>query len=146
MADSENSELIYAGDVSPQEAWDILTNEEGASLVDVRTGPEWAFVGVTDLSSIDKEQINISWQVFPAMEVNPNFADEVKAACQDPDAAILFLCRSGQRSQGAAAALTAAGYKRCYNITEGFEGGLDDDKHRGSSGGWKVRSLPWIQR
>jgi hypothetical protein len=42
-------------------------------------------------------------------------------------------------------ALTAAGYSRCYNVSEGFEGGLDAEHHRGRAGGWKAAGLPWVQ-
>src|SRR5690606_19047373 len=41
----------YAGDLTPQEAWDLLLSEPGAVLVDVRTEAEWRFVGVPDTSS-----------------------------------------------------------------------------------------------
>jgi len=32
-----------------------------------------------------------------------------------------------------------------YNILEGFEGNVDADVHRGQTGGWKFRGLPWRQ-
>ena len=50
---------------------------------------------VTDLSEIDKEQLNISWKVFPEMEINPVFQKEISEACPDKDSKLLFLCRSG---------------------------------------------------
>ena len=31
------------------------------------------------------------------------------------------------------------------NIAEGFEGALDEHKHRNSVSGWKVAGLPWTQ-
>jgi hypothetical protein len=40
---------------------------------------------------------------------------------------------------------TGLGYSRAYNIAEGFEGALDDNKHRNSISGWKVAGLPWTQ-
>jgi rhodanese-related sulfurtransferase len=58
---------------------------------------------------------------------------------------VLFICRSGQRSRGAAIAMTSAGYQRCYNVAEGFEGSHDGARHRGTVGGWKARQLPWVQ-
>jgi rhodanese-related sulfurtransferase len=61
------------------------------------------------------------------------------------EAPILFICRSGGRSRAAAAALTAAGYRRCYNVAEGFEGNPDPERHRGKTGGWKAAGLPWVQ-
>lgn len=35
----------YAGDVTPQQAWEMLQDQAGAVLVDVRTNAEWAYVG-----------------------------------------------------------------------------------------------------
>jgi hypothetical protein len=31
------------------------------------------------------------------------------------------------------------------NVAGGFEGPLDDERHRGTVGGWKAASLPWLQ-
>ena len=135
----------YAGDLSPTEAWEILENDPKAVLVDVRTLPEWTFVGVPDLASLDKKTIFAAWQVYPSMQLNPAFAEQVRAGGAVEDAPVLFICRSGNRSKAAAIAMTAAGFARCYNVAEGFEGAPDDKSHRGSVGGWKVAGLPWIQ-
>jgi hypothetical protein len=48
-------------------------------------------------------------------------------------------------SQPAAKAMAEAGYQACHNVAGGFEGPLDDDRHRGSVGGWKTAGLPWLQ-
>ena len=61
------------------------------------------------------------------------------------DAPIYCICRSGARSASAASALTEAGFSNCFNVAEGFEGDLDDSRHRGQANGWKARGLPWIQ-
>src|SRR5699024_1687302 len=36
--------MTYAGDLTPQQAWEYLNNTPGAVLVDVRTKAEWSFV------------------------------------------------------------------------------------------------------
>jgi rhodanese-related sulfurtransferase len=136
----------YAGDISPQEAWKILEAEPDAVLIDVRTQAEWQFVGVPALRPLGKELVLAEWIQYPGGALNPSFVDQVKQALPSGgDPALLFLCRSGQRSQGAAAALTREGYSRCYNILEGFEGNHDSEGHRGTTGGWKVVGLPWAQ-
>ncbi len=58
---------------------------------------------------------------------------------------MVFLCRSGNRSIGAAEAATEAGIAPSYNMLDGFEGDLDENKHRGGSTGWKAVGLPWRQ-
>jgi len=46
----------YAGDVTAQKAWDALTENPGAVLVDVRTESEWNLIGKPDLSSINRNR------------------------------------------------------------------------------------------
>lgn len=135
----------YAGDLMPADAWTLLGQDSQAVLVDVRTAPEWQFVGLPDVSSTGREVSPIAWQVYPEMQVNPEFMAAVSAAAPDRAAPVLFLCRSGVRSRAAAIAATAAGYARAYNISEGFEGNLNNEKHRGKAGGWKAAGLPWRQ-
>lgn len=134
----------YAGEIEPKDAWKLIETE-GAVLVDVRTAPEWSYVGVPNLARLGREPVKIAWQVYPAMEVNPAFADQVKATGAGPDTPLLFLCRSGVRSLAAARLMTAQGYRRCYNVTGGFEGPHDAEKHRGTVAGWKHAGLPWSQ-
>lgn len=135
----------FGGDLSPTEAWAVLEDSREAVLVDCRTQPEWLFVGVPDLRPLGKETLFIPWQIFPAMQVNPEFVDQVKAAGGREDAPVLVICRSGNRSRLAAMALAEAGFERTYNVAEGFEGGHDENRHRGRKGGWKVAGLPWVQ-
>jgi rhodanese-related sulfurtransferase len=136
----------YAGDISPNLAWQLLEDDPDAVLIDVRTTPEWQFVGVPALESLGKKPLFLSWQEYPDMRPHEDFASAVAAEGIGLDQPVLLLCRSGQRSRAAAIALTAAGYARAYNVAEGFEGSLDDDGHRGATGGWKRAGLPWIQQ
>jgi rhodanese-related sulfurtransferase len=138
--------MSYAGDIAPKEAWEMLAADRAATLVDVRTRPEWGFVGIPDLRNLGKKPVLLSWQVYPEMQVDADFVAKLKTQLPaDPDAPVLFLCRSGARSRAAAEALTAAGYRRCYNVSQGFEGDKDAESHRGTRGGWKAASLPWMQ-
>lgn len=135
----------YAGDVDATEAWEGLRSNPDAVLVDVRTKPEWTFVGVPDLAEAGKEVVLIEWQVYPSMETNASFVEAVSEAAPDKSAPVYFLCRSGARSKAAAIAMTQAGYATCYNVAGGFEGPQDADRHRGTTDGWKARGLPWMQ-
>lgn len=137
--------MAYAGDVKPKEAWDLLNSKPAALLIDVRTKPEWAFVGVPDLGPIGKQTVLLSWQVYPSMEVNPEFGALIKKAAPAADTPLLFLCRSGARSRAAAEAMTDLGFGACYNVSEGFEGNPDRERHRGRVSGWKAAGLPWVQ-
>ena len=126
----------YAGDLTPQQAWDLVRATD-AVLVDVRTEAEWRFVGVPARVELSR----VEW-VDAAGRRNDGFVDAVREVAGGRP--VVFLCRSGQRSVVAAQALTAAAGGPAYNIVDGFEGGLDEDGHRGSVG-WKAAGLPWTQ-
>lgn len=137
--------MSYAGDRNPSETWEQLVSDPKATLIDVRSEAEWAFVGIPDLTSISKEPLLLAWQHFPGMQVNQDFVSHLQANVADKEAPLYFLCRSGGRSQAAAVMATAAGFRECYNVAEGFEGGHDQVGHRGQVNGWKARDLPWRQ-
>lgn len=135
----------YAGDATPAVAWKILGEHKEAILIDVRTRAEWNYVGVPDLAGLDKKPGLVEWQVFPSMQVNPEFVDALSGAVAKKEVPLLFLCRSGVRSVAAAKAMAAAGYSTCLNVADGFEGPLDAQGKRGSTRGWKAAGLPWRQ-
>lgn len=133
------------------DAWALLAEQPDSILVDVRTLAEWSFVGVPELSDIGKAAVLMEWQQYPSMAVAPDFAENllVHLAQQGvgSDAPLLFICRSGARSLSAAAAIEATGQqRRLINVSDGFEGPLDQGGHRGSVAGWKAANLPWRQK
>tara|TARA_R110002096_G_scaffold46032_6_gene123040 strand:- start:12450 stop:12884 length:435 start_codon:yes stop_codon:yes gene_type:complete len=138
-------------DANPIETWTGLAEKPDAILVDVRTNAEWSFVGIPDLSPLNKQAALIEWKQFPDMAQNEEFASQLMdtlngAAPSD----VYFLCRSGVRSLAAAALMieifAAQGWSvNCVNVTEGFEGDLDPSRHRGRTNGWKARGLAWRQ-
>lgn len=135
--------------VSVEETWARLKRDARSVLIDVRTIAEWAYVGLPDLSSINKRPVLVEWQGFPDDRLNAAFVDRVVEALEaieaDRNSELFFICRSGSRSLKAARAMAAAGYTRCRNVADGFEGPLDPDRHRGRLAGWKARGLPWAQ-
>ena len=131
--------LSYFGAVTPAEAHALLAQLPNARLIDVRTRAEWDFVGHIP------DSILIEWTSYPAGERNPAFLGELRAVTEDPETPLLFVCRSGQRSDSAARTAAAAGYRRAFNVLEGFEGARDSEGHRSSIGGWRKAGLPWVQ-
>jgi rhodanese-related sulfurtransferase len=130
--------MSYAGDLTPQEAWDKL--EQGAILVDVRTEGEWAHIGIPDTKATENDPLFIQW-TFPGGVPNPDFINDLnQQAPEDRATELVFLCRSGQRSIAAAIAATQAGFTS-YNVLEGFEGDPDRFGER-TINGWKNRGLP----
>jgi rhodanese-related sulfurtransferase len=137
--------VSYAGDITPDEAWKLLSEDPRAVLVDCRTDAEWRFVGVPDLTQLGRDVVYIEWNHTDGSH-NDAFVDDLQAeiGAESADRPVVFLCRSGNRSIGAAEAATAAGYAPSYNVLDGFEGNLDENRHRGGTG-WKAVGLPWKQ-
>lgn len=127
----------YFGEVTPVEAWALHQRGDGA-LVDVRTEPEWRYVGRIEGVPL------VQWRRHEARSPHPDFIAQL-AAIVPRDQPVLFLCRSGIRSQAAAQAATAAGWRTAINVMEGFEGELDERGQRGQRGGWRLAGLPWVQ-
>jgi rhodanese-related sulfurtransferase len=69
----------------------------------------------------------------------------VRKLTQSTERPVLLICRSGQRSVAAGVELEKAGFAEVYNVLEGFEGPLDESRHRGRLGGWRKEGLPWEQ-
>ena len=129
--------LPYAGAVTAAEAHALA--RQGGRIVDVRTKPEWEFVGRPPEATL------IEWNTWPGSVRNEGFADELKAAIPPSDAPVMFLCRSGVRSHNAATLAATLGYTTALNILEGFEGDKDPNGHRGNLGGWRKAGMPWTQ-
>lgn len=137
-------------EVTPGDAWKILSQDTSAAFVDVRTRPEWGFVGGPDLSPLGHEVIRLEWKSWPDMSPNPAFAGALLDRFETLPSRILFMCRSGVRSMDAACAVADALSGRpdapeLLNVAEGFEGDLDAAKKRGGLNGWKARGLAWCQ-
>lgn len=120
-------------------------------LLDVRIPAEYVFVGHAPMA------VNVPYEFWrsdvfpennePVMEPNPDFIDRVKKIIP-PDKTVLVICRSGRRSAGACDALAKAGYKKAYNIVDGFEGDAIKDRRSASfakrtKNGWRNSNLPW---
>jgi rhodanese-related sulfurtransferase len=131
-------DLPYEGALLPTEALTFLQENSGARLVDVRSKAEWSWVGRIPGA------VEIEWLFFPSMQANPDFLEHLslKVPKESP---VMFICRSGVRSNQAAIAALESGYVNCFNVLEGFEGDKDSNGHRGVQGGWKAAGLPWVQ-
>jgi len=132
-------------EVNPVQAWEILNSNEPAVLLDVRSKVEFDYVGHPSGA------VNVPWQEAPEWSVDPEFVDKVRVRLRElaqrppEDITVLTLCRSGKRSLDAGIRLAESGFKRVLNIAEGFEGDLDEKKHRGTINGWRFYNLPWEQ-
>ncbi|GAB4361448.1 MAG: hypothetical protein Kow0060_17190 [Methylohalobius crimeensis] len=139
MSDKSREAEPQIMNLQPPAAWKFMQEHPESVLIDVRTTYEHLFVGHPPGCKL------IPWKDGIPMQPHPDFVGAVKEAVPDPKTPVLFLCRSGQRSMEAAKTMAEAGYRILINIDEGFEGPLDENKHRGTRGGWRFHDLPWEQ-
>ena len=133
--------------ITSPEAWQIIQDNPRAVLIDVRSNMEFLFIGHP------KGAISVPWIEEPHWTINPNFADEVRKVMLGgvshlndvASAPVVLICRSGKRSLEAGKLLLKEGFTGVYNVTDGFEGELDDSHHRSTLGGWRFHGLPWEQ-
>ena len=129
--------------LGPKEAYKLLQEHPNAVFIDVRSHMEYLFVGHPAGS------IHIPWIDEPDWKLNPHFLTQVRQAmlggATTGAAPVVLICRSGVRSLEAGKALIEAGVKEVYNVSEGFEGQLDEKHHRSALGGWRHHGLPWEQ-
>ena len=134
-----------AQNITSVECFDKLSEIFNSYLIDVRTKPEWEFIGIPDLSSLNKKTIFISWHVYPEMKINSLFENQVFESNIEKNDKLFLICRSGKRSFHAAKFLTACDYKHCFNVTDGFEGDKNTLSQRSTINGWKYNNFPWKQ-
>ncbi len=133
---AEESNLPYAGALTPREAYELLQKTPHAKLVDVRTTAELDLVGKIPGAT------HIEWAFYPGMAANPDFAAHLDRQV-DKEALVIFMCRTGGRSHNAAITAAKSGFAEAYNMLEGFEGEANNQKQRTLINGWKHAGLPW---
>jgi len=135
-ARAKDKGAAMAGLLTPAEAWALFEAGE-IDIVDTRTQAERDLIGYVPGS------IPIEWYDYPDKVRNERFLDELRDRVSD-DRPVAFLCRSGVRSNAAAALATDNGFTAAYNIVEGFEGDKNAQGQRRVNG-WQMAGLPWKQ-
>lgn len=133
--------------LTSRQAHEFLEHEPRAVFIDVRSNMEFLFIGHP------MGAINIPWIDEPDWIVNPHFVTEVRKlmlggiTCIDDSgcAPVVLICRSGKRSLEAGNLLMQNEFTEVYNVSDGFEGELDDHHHRSAINGWRFEGLPWEQ-
>lgn len=115
----------WANDVvAPAEAL-TLSHGKAATFIDVRTPVEWQDTGIPPSAA------TISWG-------RADFAERVLAQTKgDRNAAIILICRTGNRSAKAMAYLRNQGFTNVRHVAEGMVGGANGP-------GWIARGLPTV--
>lgn len=136
QARASQTGLTYAGAMTPQEAYALISQDSSAVLVDVRSRAELELVGRVPVAT------HVEWAFYPGMVANADFAAQLQAQV-DKSRTVIFMCRTGGRSHNAALLAQQLGYSHAYNMVEGFEGEANVLKQRTLINGWKHAGLPW---
>lgn len=152
------------------EAYDMLNTVPDTYLIDVRTRAEYQFVGhpinahlFPYMFMTDRFQKKNGEVGYKFSERNKAFVQEISKVFKKTDN-LLILSRDGTRSALAAKELVKAGFKKIYDVEDGFEGlrfptfkdsnknkfyrqlakrnqihGFDKRRHYG----WQWWGLPW---
>ena len=140
-----NKKDLSVKNITSIECFNKLSEISNSYLIDIRTKPEWEFIGVPDLSSLNKKTIFISWQMYPEMKINSLFENQIIESNIKKNDNLFLICRSGNRSSNAAEFLTSRGFTNCFNVKDGFEGKIGPNHQRSTINGWKYCKLPWKQ-
>ena len=140
-----NKKDLSVKNITSIECFNKLSEISNSYLIDIRTKPEWEFIGVPDLSSLNKKTIFISWHMYPEMKINSLFENQITESNLKKNDNLFLICRSGNRSSDAAEFLTSRGFSNCFNVEDGFEGEIGPHHQRSTINGWKYCKLPWKQ-
>ena len=104
--------MNYAGDITPEQSWTLLSEHPDAVLVDVRTPAEYeaGHLPGAALAPVDR------------------IARDIVRLAPDKDTPITLYCRSGRRSEAARQTLLGMGYTRVTNA-----GGYEELKQKSAT-------------
>lgn len=131
--------------ISPEEAYEMIEDNDNAIILDVRTPEEITYLGTPGPNRAGDGSILFE-RVGAANYTGLSFMPDVIELVEDiKKPTIITICRSGSRSYKAALDLMAAGYTRVYSVSDGFEGDRNPETGTGyrDYNGWIVTGLPY---
>ena len=123
-------------EVTPQEAYELMKNDEEYVYLDVRSVPEFDAGHPEGAINIPLLHYTPSTGMYP----NPDFTSVV-AGNISKDAKLVVGCKSGGRSAQACMLLSEMGYTDVANVRGGYGGQLDNFG-RMVEPGWSTLNLP----
>lgn len=138
--------------LTARDAFRALSIEPGIIFIDVRTEPEFAFVGHAE--GVDRnipfrrlgerlDEQHGAYVLVPNKRFLRDVAALVKSQGWGKDAEIFIICRDGACAAEAVAALAGDGYDLVWSIVDGFEGRADPATGMKTHEGRRKDDLPW---
>ena len=132
--------------ITASAAWRWLQSDSTIRLIDIRSTPEFLFVGHP------VGAVHVPYIDEPDWEPNPCFTAQVRDLLPvvadlkvKREDLIFLICRSVEPSKAAGQVLIEAGVDNVFSIIDGFEGPLNEHAHRSGISGWRYDGLPWAQ-
>ncbi|MGD8526853.1 MAG: rhodanese-like domain-containing protein, partial [Thioalkalispiraceae bacterium] len=117
--DTMNSQV---NEITPEEAYDLVSSKANALLVDVRSHMEYLFIGHP------VGAVHVPWIDEPDWNINPDFVREIRQLVlggvvhegfgSHNSVPIVLICRSGKRSLEAGNLLLKEGFENVYNVKD----------------------------
>lgn len=96
-------DAIFIHQIEAEDAWNLLSIDTGATLVDVRKGAEITEFGQPDLSELNGTTWHIEWRCDRLNSIKAHFFIEVEEALDACAAThLIFYCDDGRRALSAA--------------------------------------------
>ena len=114
------------------DAFDLLSKKSNSHLIDTRCDLEWKTTGIPDLRSINKETYLVNWGPILDKKFFKQYKEFLLTTFDQNDS-LFFICKSGSRSMMAAQFAIKFGFKKSFNVYDGFTNENDQN--------WK-RNLP----
>ena len=112
-------------------AYQALLSDPHSLLIDVRTEVEWEGACIPGIKNLTLASFDGKQDIRQETEFKRILSEVVT----DKDQMLIFICRSGKRSELAALYAQAEGYRNCANILDGFLGSSEGV-------GWRDNQLP----
>jgi rhodanese-related sulfurtransferase len=135
-------------------------NPSKVLFIDIRTRAEAMYLGMPTLVDYLVPVLDFSelweWSAEQGeylQQGNPHFVQDIEkrlaAKGLGKDDAVILICRSGIRSNGASGLLAQFGFKKAYTVIDGYEGdkaASGPEKGQRTVNGWKNAKLPWTYK
>lgn len=105
--------IISGKGISPENAYDILSNSFNGVMVDIRSDSDVYGDGIPDLRDIGKRVNNLEFNDY-------DFIDRLRSCTNGKGNEVIFICRSGTTSPAAVMSANNEGYSNCYFVKGGF--------------------------
>ena len=137
-------DAAFIDQIDAEDAWNVLSIDEGAALIDVRTEYELDMLGHPNLSDLNRPVWHIEWRSDRLSAIKAHFVLQVEEALEDqPATHLIFYCDDGRRALSAAQVVAAVFAKSDETLDVSC---IKPEPERVENNAWQAAGLPWTRR